>query len=71
MLSVPRYDFAWQTRYIMAEPLRIPAGSKIVCTAHFDNSRNNPSNPDPSTAVKWGDQTWQEMLVGWIDYYHD
>jgi peroxiredoxin len=70
VLSVPRYDFAWQMRYVLAEPLRIPAGSKVVCTAHFDNSKNNPNNPDPSITVGWGPQTWDEMMIGWMQYYH-
>jgi peroxiredoxin len=70
VLSVPRYDFAWQMRYVLAEPLRLPAGSKVVCTAHFDNSRNNPNNPDPTRTVTWGQQTWDEMMIGWMQYYH-
>jgi peroxiredoxin/mono/diheme cytochrome c family protein len=69
VLSVPRYDFAWQTRYVLAEPLRLPAGSKVVCTAHFDNSKNNPNNPDPTRKVHWGQQTWDEMMIGWMHYY--
>jgi peroxiredoxin/mono/diheme cytochrome c family protein len=70
VLSVPRYDFAWQMRYVLADPLRLPAGSKVVCTAHFDNSRNNPNNPDPTRTVAWGQQTWDEMMIGWMQYYH-
>jgi peroxiredoxin/mono/diheme cytochrome c family protein len=70
VLSVPRYDFAWQMRYVLAEPLRLPAGSMVVCTAHFDNSRNNPNNPDPTRKVTWGPQTWDEMMIGWMQYYH-
>ncbi len=70
VLSVPRYDFAWQTYYVLAEPLRIPAGSKVVCTAHFDNSENNPNNPNPTATVRWGPQTWEEMMIGWMNYYH-
>jgi peroxiredoxin/mono/diheme cytochrome c family protein len=70
VLSVPRYDFAWQMRYVLAEPLRLPAGSKVVCTAHFDNSKNNPNNPDPTAKVTWGPQTWDEMMIGWMQYYH-
>jgi peroxiredoxin len=70
VLSVPRYDFAWQMRYVLAEPLRLPAGSKVVCTAHFDNSRNNRNNPDPTLTVGWGPQTWDEMMIGWMQYYH-
>ncbi len=70
VLSVPRYDFAWQMRYVLAEPLRLPAGSKVLCTAHYDNSRNNPNNPDPTRTVTWGPQTWDEMMIGWMQYYH-
>jgi peroxiredoxin len=70
VLSVPRYDFAWQMRYVLAKPLRLPAGSRVFCTAHFDNSRNNPNNPDPTRKVTWGPQTWDEMMIGWMQYYH-
>jgi peroxiredoxin len=70
VLSAPRYDFAWQMRYVLAEPLRIPAGSKVVCTAHFDNSKSNKNNPDPTVTVRWGPQTWDEMMIGWMQYYH-
>jgi peroxiredoxin len=69
LLSVPRWDFNWQSVYRAEKPVRIPKGSKLHCLGHFDNSKNNPSNPDPSKRVYWGDQTWEEMLVGWIDYY--
>jgi hypothetical protein len=46
----------------------MPKGTKIHCVAHFDNSKNNPANPDPTKNVVWGDQTWEEMMIGWIDY---
>jgi peroxiredoxin len=68
LLSVPRYDFSWQANYRLANPLRMPAGSRIECTAHFDNSAGNPNNPDPSITVRWGDQTWHEMMIGFVDY---
>ena len=68
ILSVPRYDFGWQSNYILDKPLRLPAGSKIECTAHFDNSKNNPNNPDPLRIVRWGEQTWDEMMIGFVDY---
>jgi len=61
ILSVPRYDFNWQTYYMFREPLRVPKGSKIVSTAWYDNSAANKSNPDPTKEVLWGDQTWEEM----------
>jgi hypothetical protein len=68
ILSVPHYDFSWQTQYREAQPLRLPKGAKIHCTAHFDNSAGNPANPDPKVQVTWGEQTWEEMMIGWIDY---
>ena len=61
ILSVPRYDFNWQTYYVFKEPLQVPKGAKIVSTAWYDNSAANKSNPDPKIDVKWGDQTWEEM----------
>jgi peroxiredoxin len=68
LLSVPRYDFAWQAAYRLEQPLALPAGSKILCTALFDNSTNNLNNPDPTKLVRWGEQTWEEMMIGFIDY---
>ena len=61
ILSVPRYDFNWQTYYMFKEPLQVPKGAKIVSTAWYDNSYGNSSNPNPNVDVKWGDQTWEEM----------
>ncbi len=68
LLSVPRYDFGWQATYYLAEPLRLPAGTRIECTAAFDNSAKNPNNPDPKVLVHWGEQTWEEMMIGFVDY---
>ncbi|MCY4598793.1 MAG: cytochrome c [Acidobacteria bacterium] len=68
ILSVPRFDFGWQTDYYLAEPLLIPKGSKIHVSAHFDNSAANRDNPDPTAAVRWGDQTWEEMMIGFFTY---
>jgi hypothetical protein len=68
ILAVPRYNFNWQTDYIFKEPMRLARGTKIHATAWYDNSRNNPSNPDPSVDVKWGDQTWEEMMFTAINY---
>jgi hypothetical protein len=68
LLSVPRYDFGWQSNYILEKPLRLPAGTRIECTAHFDNSVKNLSNPNPNNIVIWGEQTWQEMMIGFLDY---
>ena len=61
ILSVPKYDFNWQTYYMFKEPLQVPKGARIVSTAWYDNSAANKSNPDPKVDVKWGDQTWEEM----------
>ncbi|CAN5476546.1 hypothetical protein BH10PLA2_BH10PLA2_27190 [soil metagenome] len=71
LLSVPKYDFNWQTMYRLETPMKLPKGTRIHCTAHFDNSTKNPANPDPTKDVYWGDQTWEEMLIGWVDYYVD
>jgi hypothetical protein len=49
----------------------VKKGAVIHCVAHFDNSEKNPNNPDPKVDVRWGDQTWEEMMIGWIDYYVD
>jgi hypothetical protein len=62
LLSVPRYDFNWQIVYYLEKPLKLPQGTKVEVTAHWDNSANNPANPDPSKTVKWGNQSWDEML---------
>ncbi|MFO0965684.1 MAG: redoxin domain-containing protein [Gemmataceae bacterium] len=71
LLFVPRFNFNWQGVYRPAEPLKMPKGTKLHCVAHFDNSKGNPLNPDPSVAVTWGDQTWQEMMIGWVDFAYD
>jgi mono/diheme cytochrome c family protein len=71
LLNVPKYDFNWQTYYVPKEPVAIPKGTKIECTAHFDNSSANKYNPDPTKDVRWGDQTWEEMMIGWLSYYND
>jgi hypothetical protein len=68
LLSVPSYDFNWQSSYHFTEALKAPAGTKIDCLAHFDNSADNRANPDPTKTVKWGDQTWEEMMIGWVTY---
>jgi hypothetical protein len=68
VLNVPRYDFNWQLLYRFKQPLFLPKGSRLDCVAHFDNSPRNKYNPDPTQPVKWGDQTWEEMMIGWFDY---
>ena len=70
LLSVPSYDFAWQSNYRLAQPLKMPAGTKIKCYAHFDNSTGNPNNPNPKAPVRWGEQTWEEMMIGFVDYVY-
>jgi len=67
VLSVPAYDFAWQTYYSLAEPMILPKGTRIDCLAEFDNSEGNPYNPDPSKMVQWGEQTFEEMMIGYLD----
>jgi len=64
LLSVPRYDFNWQITYELAKPKVLPVGTEIEVIAHYDNSANNKSNPDPSKDVRWGDQTFEEMMIG-------
>jgi hypothetical protein len=71
LLSVPNYDFGWQVYYYPKKPIRIPKGTKIETVAHFDNSTKNPQNPDPSKAVRFGEQTWEEMMNGFFDYTVD
>lgn len=68
LLHVPRYDFNWQNAYQFSEPKRAEAGAVLECVAHFDNSAANLTNPDPKSLVMWGDQTWQEMMVGSFDW---
>jgi hypothetical protein len=71
ILSVPKYDFNWQTDYVFAEPLKLPKGTKIRAVAHYDNSAANKSNPDPTIDVAWGDQTWEEMMFTGFVYSVD
>jgi hypothetical protein len=67
LLSVPRYDFHWQLNYFLAEPKVLPKGTVIEVSGHFDNSANNPDNPDPGAEVNYGPQTWDEMLNGFLN----
>ena len=71
LLNVPHYDFNWQLAYFEDKELPLPKGTRIECTAHYDNSANNPANPDPSKEVKWGDQTFEEMMIGFFDVSFD
>ncbi len=69
LLDVPRYDFNWQLLYRLAEPLTLRAGEQLRFTAWYDNSAGNPANPDPSATVRWGPQTFDEMHLGYVEYY--
>jgi mono/diheme cytochrome c family protein len=68
LLDVPRYDFNWQTCYRPKEPIAVKKGARIRAVAHYDNSKNNPANPDPTKEVKFGQQTWDEMFIGYVDF---
>jgi hypothetical protein len=68
LLTLPRYDFGWQGHYNFAEPIKVPAGSKLIAHYVYDNSKSNPHNPDPSKRVVWGDQSWEEMFFTRIRY---
>ena len=67
LLDIPKYDFNWQPYYYLETPKVLPAGTRIECTAYFDNSANNPFNPDSNAVIRWGPQTWDEMMIGWLD----
>jgi hypothetical protein len=67
LLDVPAYDFNWQLSYVLAAPKRLPEGTRVVCTARYDNSTDNLANPDPSVEVRWGQQSWDEMMIGFFD----
>ena len=67
LLRVPKYDFSWQLFYYLADQKVLPAGTRLHCVAHFDNSPNNPANPDSTKMVSWGDQSWEEMMIGFFD----
>ena len=67
LLNVPRYDFNWQLWYYPAETKVFPPGTKVSCTAYFDNSANNPANPDPKAEVRFGEQSWEEMMFGFFN----
>jgi hypothetical protein len=67
LLRVDPYNFYWQLSYRLAQPLAIKAGTKLECVAYFNNSRNNPNNPDPHDSVGFGPQSWEEMMIGFFD----
>jgi hypothetical protein len=71
ILRVPNYSFSWQLSYYPVKPIVLPKGTKIDCTAHFDNSPNNPANPDATKEVTYGDQSWEEMMIGFFNVAFD
>ncbi len=71
LLKVSKYDFNWQTAYDFVEPLSVPAGTRIDCVAHWDNSEDNPSNPDWTKTVTFGNESYDEMMIGFLDYTVD
>jgi mono/diheme cytochrome c family protein len=69
VLNLPRYDFNWQIEYFLRDPIDVPAGTRLKVTAWYDNSDKNPANPDPTATVGFGDQTWNEMMIGYFSGY--
>ncbi len=68
LLEVPRYDFNWQLVYALKTPIAVPAGTIVRATAWYDNSPGNPANPDPTATVTFGEQSWEEMMIGYFDW---
>lgn len=68
LLKVPKYDFNWQLVYRLKEPVLVEKGSRMIVTAHYDNSPNNKANPDPKSVIRWGDRSEEEMMTSWIEY---
>lgn len=68
LMSSSKYDFAWQTNYVLKEPKKLPAGTKLMVTAYFDNSAKNKFNPDPTKDVRYGEPTYDEMMLGFMDF---
>ncbi len=68
LLPISRYDFNWQLNYELAEPKFVPHGTLLRATAVYDNSADNPANPDPTVDVEFGEQTWEEMLIGYVNW---
>jgi thiol-disulfide isomerase/thioredoxin len=67
LIDVPKYDFNWQNVYVPKEPKLLPKGTRLHCEAVYDNSEKNPANPNPKATVTWGEQTWEEMMIGYFD----
>ena len=68
LLNVPHYDFNWQTTYRLLNPKSIPPGTEMIVVGHHDNSQANLANPDPNKTVRWGDQTWEEMMIALYEW---
>jgi len=71
LLSIPHFNWHWQNWYTLEQPIDLPKGARIECVAHFDNSANNPDNADPTKTVIWGEQSWDEMMVGFFNLVFD
>jgi peroxiredoxin/mono/diheme cytochrome c family protein len=67
LLDVPNYDFNWQNSYVLDKPKALPKGTELNCVAYFNNSTSNLANPNPNMVVRWGEQTWEEMMIGYYD----
>jgi hypothetical protein len=67
LLKIDNYNFNWQLTYRLEKPLLLQDGAKFEIAGYFDNSPNNPYNPDPKATVKFGEQSWEEMMIGFID----
>ena len=68
VLPISRYDFNWQLNYVLDAPKRVPAGTRMRVTGVFDNSADNPANPDATVDVEFGEQTWEEMMIGYVNW---
>jgi hypothetical protein len=66
--NLPKYDFNWRLGYELKWPPKLPKGTRIDCVAHYDHAPNDKFNPDPTKEVRWGDQTWEEMMIRWFTY---
>ena len=71
LVSVPKYDFNWQTTYVLETPKLLPKGTRLETVGYYDNTPNNASNPDPKALVVYGEQTWNEMMGGVMDFAID
>ena len=71
LLWVPKFSFNWQAMYYLKQPVAVPKGSKMIITAHYDNSTKNKFNPDATKDIRWGDPTYEEMMIGWMEYFVD